>query len=160
MKNLTLTLLLVLMLAFPIMSKTVDIRINNQTYILTIEDNTNDSEQQIIDLFTAYIETRDNLEKTKKLLATTQTQLNENINSLDSLLAENKKLLELIDKRPSKSVIIFRPNVKVGMSVDLDKHINSDIGMGVLLWEWVDVGMMVSFPEPISIGLFISIYLK
>jgi len=128
------------------------IKLNDGTkHILNIPDNKIELRNAYIDMSKLYLEAeKDNEESIKTI-----DKLNKQI---DKLQEQNISLLQLTKNAPKQQISIFRPNLKLGIDYNIDKSINADVGLGVTLFEWVDIGLLVRIPD-ISLGLLLTVYL-
>jgi len=140
------------------------LNINGKETTIAIPDKI--TEENFIEIITSYLETKSNLEESEKDIETykndilsLQNQLTKTENILNITQKQMNDLYILLESRPKEKINIFRPNIKLGMAFDLDKNINANIGLGVTLFEWVDLGLLVTVPE-LNFGIILTIYIS
>jgi len=138
--------------------------INGEKITIAIPENI--TEKIFIDVVKSYLETKSNLEEAEKDsevyekdIIELKNQLTKTEKLLSSSQVQMNSLYLLLENRPKKTVTIFRPNIILGMEFNLDKQINANLGIGVTLFEWVNLGLLVQMPE-LSFGFLITIYIS
>lgn len=158
-KNLILLILFSLCILNPLFSKMITVKIDGIEYELEIPDDQQDLEKAFIDAFKSWKKAENDLNETEDQLKRQKVETEKLSFMLDKSMDQNKKLITLLNNRPKQTITIFRPSVLLGADYNLNQTVNASAGLGVLLFNWVDLSVYVRVPD-VSIGLLLKVYLK
>jgi hypothetical protein len=151
-------ILIMITTVFILYSKESQIELNNGEKItIAIPENQEDLEKAFLKAMKAYKNTELNLTFCTEKLEESNDKLKASNKTIDNLLERNTALYEVLKTRKKTSWV--RPYVLAGIYYDQNRYVNGDIGIGIMLLDWVGISAVGYFPD-FGIGIQMQVYIS